>query len=89
MTNMENKLNITVVNTDKLKQLCKDRLDFGFDSIYFRYAEAIDELVLYKVKEYSNINDKDYLTRWANNKKMHFYNILEQLTHAHINEEND
>ena len=32
----------------ELDQIKKDRLDFGFDSIYFRYSEAIEELSWYK-----------------------------------------
>lgn len=79
---LQEKLNVTMVDRDELKQLCKDRLDFGFDSIYFRYASAIDELVRYKMRDFDH-KDKDYLDRWASNQKMHFYNALEQLTHAH------
>lgn len=75
-------LNTTHVDiTDALNQMVKDRLDFGFDSIYFRYAEVCDELAVYKaalertnpVEERKNMNCR----------KMHFYEALEQLVHAH------
>lgn len=81
---LEKKLNITMVDKDELRQVCKDRLDFGFDSIYFRYASVIDELSRHKMLEPTcHRNDKDYWEKWANNQKMHFYMVLEQLTHAH------
>lgn len=85
MKNIEKELNVTLVDKDELKQIYKDRLDFGFDSIYFRYASAVDELARYKMMDGSNSHykDKDYWDRWANNNKMHFYGVLEQLTHAH------
>ena len=41
MTDLEKKLNVTMVDKDELRQVCKDRLDFGFDSIYFRYASIV------------------------------------------------
>lgn len=78
-------MNMTYVDNDVLNQVIKDRLDFGFDSIYFRYAEVCDELAVYKaalertnpVEERKNMNGR----------KMHFYEALEQLVHAH--EENN
>lgn len=89
MKNTEEKLNVTIVDKDELKQLCKDRLDFGFDSIYFRYASTIDELAQYKMLDSSNrhYKDKEYWDGWANNHKGHFYTVLEQLTHAHDKED--
>ena len=74
-------LDVTVVNNDTLNQLITDRLDFGFDSIYFRYAEVCDELAMYKAMvEHTNPIDE---RRHMNGRKMHFYNTLEQLVHAH------
>lgn len=89
MKNTEEKLNVTIVDKDELKQLCKDRLDFGFDSIYFRYASTVDELAQYKMLDSSNrhYKDKEYWDEWANNHKGHFYTVLEQLTHAHDKED--
>ena len=81
-------LNTTHIDiTDALNQMTKDRLDFGFDSIYFRYAEVCDELAVYKaalertnpVEERKNMNCR----------KMHFYETLEQLVHAHGEVGND
>ena len=74
-------LNMAYTDTDTLNQIVKDRLDFGFDSIYFRYAEVCDELAVYKaalertnpVEERKNMNCR----------KLHFYETLEQLVHAH------
>ena len=84
---IKEKLDITYVSSDTLNQLIKDRLDFGFDSIYFRYSEVCDELAAYKA-EYdrgrSPINH--YKDMW--NRKMHFYETLEQLLHAHEEERN-
>ena len=65
------------------EKILQERLDFGFDSIYFRYAIAIDELALYKEKE-SFKEGKDFNKKlWADCQKQHFYNTLEQLTRAH------
>ena len=68
------------------RKLVAERLAFGFDSIYFRYAAAIDELVRYKAKDPVNINagkDPIWYQHWANDQKMHFWQVLEQLTGAH------
>ena len=45
---IKNILDVSTIPNDTLNQLIKDRLDFGFDSIYFRYAEVCDELAMYK-----------------------------------------
>lgn len=74
----------------KLQQLEKDRLDFGFDSIYFRYAEVVDELSWLKLKEERTNGNMNFDRKsWANTKKMHFYNCLEQLLQAHQGDIND
>ena len=71
-------------STAEYKQIEKDRLDFGFDSIYFRYAEVVDELSWLKLKEERGNNNMNFDRKsWANSKKMHFYNCLEQLLRAH------
>lgn len=69
------------VDRDELNRVCKDRLDFGFDSIYFRFAEVCDELAIYKarVERTDPIDEK----RRMNSRKQHFYMTLEQLLHAH------
>lgn len=78
---MVEKLNKVYVDRDELNQICKDRLDFGFDSIYFRFAEVCDELAVYKarVEHTDPIEEK----RRMNGRKQHFYMTLEQLVHAH------
>lgn len=79
------KLNKVYVDRDELNQICKDRLDFGFDSIYFRYAEVCDELAAYK-SMYDHVPAVEARRR-MDHKKMHFYNALEQLVHAHEQQE--
>ena len=84
---IKEKLNISAIPNDTLNQLIKDRLDFGFDSIYFRYAEVCDELAMYKsIIEHSNPIDE---RKHMNGRKMHFYNTLEQLLQAHCEVKND
>ena len=76
-------LDTSIISNDTLNQLIKDRLDFGFDSIYFRYAEVCDELAMYKAmaERTSPIQEKKNMS----NRKMHFYEVLEQLLQAHVN----
>lgn len=82
---IKNILDVSTIPNDTLNQLIKDRLDFGFDSIYFRYAEVCDELAMYKsIIEHSNPIDE---RKHMNGRKMHFYNTLEQLLQAHGEEE--
>ena len=70
-----------------IDKVLKDRLDFGFDSIYFRYAEAIVELSFYKEREAIKAG-KTYFDRenWVRSKCQHFWDCLEQLTNAHKEE---
>lgn len=71
-----------------MEKVLKDRLDFGFDSIYFRYAEVVEELAYYKEMEAIKMHDSGFNKKnWTNTKKMHFYNALEQLVNAHPTEE--
>lgn len=78
---------ISFIEENKFKELCKDRLDFGFDSIYFRYAEACDELAAYMSR--ADHIDPVEARRRMNGRKMHFYQALEQLVHAHELPEGD
>ena len=82
--NIKEKLDVVTVCREDFNTLAKDRLDFGFDSIYFRYSEAIDELAAYmsKVDHIDPIEAR----RRLSHRKMHFYNALEQLVHAHEEE---
>ena len=70
-----------IIPKEAYRKLVAERLAFGFDSIYFRYAAAVDELARYKAKDPAN-RGRDF-SNWANCQKMHFYNVLEQLTGAH------
>ena len=70
--------NIKIITKEDYEKLCKDRMDFGFDSIYFRYATAIDELRELKEK----VEGRNFHI-WAQQSKMHFYETLEQLLQAH------
>ena len=85
--NLKEKLDIVRLPKDVFDELAKDRLDFGFDSIYFRYAEALDELAAYKaiVERIDPIQARKQL----NHRKQHFYMALEQLVHAHDQEEDE
>lgn len=76
----EENQNMTIPK-EEYQKLVTERLAFGFDSIYFRYAAVVDELARYKAKDPAN-KGKDF-SNWANCQKMHFYNVLEQLTGAH------
>ena len=83
---MYDKLNTVRLSRDDYNMILTDRLDFGFDSIYFRYAEAIIELSFFKDME-TKRNGRDFNREvWVQGKLMHFYNTLEQLTHAHEEE---
>ena len=74
-------LNQVAVKKDVLNQLIKDRTDFAFDSIYFRYAIMRDELA--RMKAHYESHDWNVEKVRANADKMHFYNTLEQWTQAH------
>ena len=76
-----------MVDRKELDKIVKDRLDFGFDSIYFRYAEVCDELAAYKARANGScpITERAHM----NSRKMHFYQALEQLVQAHPEREDD
>jgi hypothetical protein len=82
------KLNVIMVNKDDFNKIVKDRIDFGFDSIYFRYAIAIDELAILKEERARNNCQSFNREVWANSQKQHFYHILEQFSQAHKMENN-
>ena len=72
------------VDVKELDQIKKDRLDFGFDSIYFRYSEAIEELSWFKLQEARKEGNCNFDRKaFCNTRKQHFYNCLEQLLRAH------
>ena len=76
-----------LVDRDELNQVIKDRLDFGFDSIYFRYAEVCDELAAYQ-SVVDHVPAPEARKRMSG-RKMHFYQALEQLVQAHPERESD
>lgn len=82
-------VNIDLKNKDEFKRIAKDRLDFGFDSIYFRYSEAIEELSYYKEMEARRSGEHFDRKHFCNGRKMHFYNCLEQLLRAHEEDKDD
>jgi hypothetical protein len=76
-----------MVDRKELDKIIKDRLDFGFDSIYFRYAEVCDELAAYQsVVDHVPAHEA---RKRMNGRKMHFYQALEQLVQAHPEREDD
>jgi hypothetical protein len=83
---IKDKMDKVIVNRDELYRLSKDRLDFGFDSIYFRYSEAIEELSYYKEQEARRMGEHFDRKRFCDSRKMHFYGCLEQLLRAHEEE---
>lgn len=83
---IKNKLDVVTLSREDFELLCKDRLDFGFDSIYFRYSEAIEELSFFKETEARRAGTYFDRKSWSNGKKGHFYQCLEQLLHAHEND---
>lgn len=83
---IRDKLGILNIHRDDYNMIMKDRLDFGFDSIYFRYAEVCDELAAYKAQ--ANHSDPIVERQHMNGRKMHFYDALEQLLHAHEDRKN-
>lgn len=74
------------IDRESYNKLCKDRWDFGFDSIYFRYAIIRDELAYYKAAYEKQIGSYEREHRKAECDKQHFYKALEQLTLAHEGE---
>ena len=81
---MAEKLNKVYVDRNELNQICKDRLDFGFDSIYFRYSEVIEELSWLKEAEAKRSGNMNFNRKsWCDAHRRHFYMCLEQLLHAH------
>lgn len=68
-------------------KVCKDRLDFGFDSIYFRYAAVIEELSWFKEKEALREGKNFNRNNWKETRLQHFYGCLEQLLQAHVEED--
>ena len=75
------KLDTVTVERTELDKVLKDRLDFGVDSIYFRYAEAVDELAAYISKVDGSDPVLERRRMWQ--RKQHFYEALEQLVRAH------
>ncbi len=78
---IKDKLDVVTLTHEDFNEIIKDRLDFGFDSIYFRYAEVCDELAAYKAELHRTdpVSERKHM----DHKKMHFYQALEQLVHAH------
>ena len=72
-----------LTDNENYRKIIKDRVDFGFDSIYFRYSEVIEELSWFKEREALKSGRDFDRKRWSDTKRQHFYGTLEQLTHAH------
>lgn len=85
-TNTKNK--IMLIERQELDKLLSQRINFAFDSLYFRYAMIVDELARYKEEENRRNNSGVNVKIWANNQKMHFYKVLEEILEAHPKENN-
>lgn len=78
------KLDVTLIQRDELNKILHERLNFAFDSLYFRYATVVDELATYKAQDLKREGrDPEGAKRTAENHKMHFYQVLEQILEAH------
>ena len=85
---MKDKLDVVTLSREDFNAICKDRLDFGFDSIYFRYSEAIEELSWFKEAEARRNGNMNFNRKnWCDTRRQHFYMCLEQFTHAHEQED--
>lgn len=81
---IKEKLALINMTNEDYKTLVKDRIDFGFDSIYFRYSEVIEELSWFKEMEARKHGQMNFnREQWSKLKKDHFYTALEQFTGAH------
>lgn len=81
---IKEKLALINMTNEDYKTLVKDRTDFGFDSIYFRYSEVIEELSWFKEMEARKHGQMNFnREQWSKLKKDHFYTALEQFTGAH------
>lgn len=74
---------VTLINQQQLNKLLLQRINFAFDSLYFRYAMAIDELAKYKEEENRRNGSCRNVKTWADGQKMHFYKVLEEILEAH------
>ena len=81
------KLNVITISKDDYNKIVKDRVDFGFDSIYFRYAEVCDELAAFRAQYYRTDPIKEQNA--MSGRKRHFYDALEQLLMAHTENKGD
>ena len=86
---IKEKLDVVSVSREDWNTLCEDRLKFGFDSIYFRYVEIVEELSWFKEQEARKANRIFDRKSWCTTKKMYFYECLKQLLHIHDEQEND
>ena len=80
---LKNKLDVTVINRDQLNKILLERLNFAFDSLYFRYAMAIKELGEYKEREALKEGRHFSRKNWEEDQCMHFYKVLEEILEAH------
>ena len=74
------KLNVTTVNNDIWNRILSERLNYAFDSLYFRFALAIKELGEYKQKEAVANNEKFLRKKWESAQMMNFHQTLEKLS---------
>ena len=72
-----------IFRTKKLNKILLERINFAFDSLYFRYAMAIKELGEYKERE--ALKEGRHFSRktWEDGQCMHFYKVLEEILEAH------
>lgn len=87
-TNTKNKNKIMPIERQELDKLLSQRINFAFDSLYFRYAMAIDELARYKEEENRRNGSCANIKRWADSQKMQFYKVLDEILEPYPKENN-
>lgn len=76
---MLEKLNVTTINNDLWNKVLIKRLNYAFDSLYFRFALAIKELGEYMQKEAIANNENFLRKKWEKAQMMSFQQTLEEL----------
>ena len=72
--------NVTIIDNDLWNKILSERLNYAFDSLYFRFALAIKELGWYIQKEAITNNEKFDRKKWECTQLKSFNYILEELS---------
>lgn len=86
MSDIKEKLNVTTVNNDIWNRILSERLNYAFDSLYFKFALAIKELGEYKQREAVANNEEFHRKKWVSVQLMNFHQTLEELSEGYKKE---